>query len=163
MPKAVLISGISGSGKTTYARMLEASGYTRITLDEIIWERYGAGFPKLSAAEQQQATAQAEDELERRLREALRQGRDVALDWCMCKRPKRDRMRRAADECGAEVKLVYMECGLDEIKQRLARRSVIGPNSLPVSPEMAEKFYRGFQRPDKDEDAELIDTNAKRE
>lgn len=158
MPKAILISGISGSGKTTYARSLEASGYTRISLDEIIWERFGASFPTLTASEQQAATALAEDELEHRMSLALKQGSDVALDWCLCKRAKRERMRHAAMEAGAEVKLVFMECPLDELKKRLAARSSIGPDTLPVAPDMVERFFHGFERPDEDENAMVINT-----
>ena len=37
----VLMCGIAGAGKTTYAQKLEAQGYIRLSKDEEIWERFG--------------------------------------------------------------------------------------------------------------------------
>ena len=39
--RVVLLCGISGSGKTHYARTLEAQGYRRLSLDRLVWDRYG--------------------------------------------------------------------------------------------------------------------------
>ena len=40
-PEVVLMCGIAGSGKTTYAKDLEARGYVRLSVDEEIWHRFG--------------------------------------------------------------------------------------------------------------------------
>ncbi|EIV96619.1 AAA family ATPase [Frankia sp. QA3] len=37
----VMMCGLSGSGKSTYARALERRGYTRLSIDELVWEWIG--------------------------------------------------------------------------------------------------------------------------
>ncbi len=44
-PRLVLVSGVSGSGKTTYARTLEQDGFARLTLDERVWAADPSGHP----------------------------------------------------------------------------------------------------------------------
>ena len=33
--------GVAGSGKTTYAKLLETEGYVRLSIDEEVWARFG--------------------------------------------------------------------------------------------------------------------------
>jgi hypothetical protein len=45
-PEVVLLSGVAGAGKTTYALGLEALGYVRLSVDEEVWAangRHGVG------------------------------------------------------------------------------------------------------------------------
>jgi GTPase SAR1 family protein len=37
----VLMCGMAGSGKTTFSQRLEASGFTRLSIDEEVWQRFG--------------------------------------------------------------------------------------------------------------------------
>jgi predicted kinase len=39
--RVVLMCGIAGSGKTTYAQRLERDGYVRLSIDEEVWRRFG--------------------------------------------------------------------------------------------------------------------------
>ena len=39
--RVVLMCGVAGAGKTTYAKELEAQGYARLSIDEEVWERFG--------------------------------------------------------------------------------------------------------------------------
>ncbi|MFG3602465.1 AAA family ATPase [Micromonospora chersina] len=40
-PEVVLMCGVAGAGKTTYAKDLETKGYFRLSVDEEIWHRFG--------------------------------------------------------------------------------------------------------------------------
>ncbi|MFF4925305.1 AAA family ATPase [Kitasatospora sp. NPDC001261] len=39
----VLMCGLPGAGKTTYAMGLVRRGYARLSIDEVVWERLGRG------------------------------------------------------------------------------------------------------------------------
>jgi len=46
-PEVVLLCGVAGAGKTTYALGLEALGYVRLSVDEEVWAangRYGVDY-----------------------------------------------------------------------------------------------------------------------
>ena len=40
-PVVYLLCGLTGSGKTTYARQLEAAGAVRLSVDEEVYARHG--------------------------------------------------------------------------------------------------------------------------
>lgn len=69
-PEVVLMCGIAGSGKTTYAKDLEARGYARLSVDEEIWHRFGRYGVDYEPDEYEQHTDVA--------REAVRDARH----WC---------------------------------------------------------------------------------
>ena len=41
MSKVIMMCGVCGSGKTTYAKKKEQEGYIRLSIDEEIWKLYG--------------------------------------------------------------------------------------------------------------------------
>ena len=48
IPLVVMMCGVAGSGKTTFAQQLEKEGFLRLSIDEEIWAahgRYGIDFP----------------------------------------------------------------------------------------------------------------------
>ena len=47
----VMMCGLPGSGKSTYARVLERRGYTRLSIDEVVWARIGRDAVDLDPAE----------------------------------------------------------------------------------------------------------------
>jgi septin family protein len=47
-PLIIMMCGVAGSGKTTYAQQLEKEGFVRLSIDEEIWKvngRYGIDYP----------------------------------------------------------------------------------------------------------------------
>ena len=41
MSKVIMMCGVCGSGKTTYAKQKEKEGYIRLSIDEEMWKAYG--------------------------------------------------------------------------------------------------------------------------
>ncbi|MFC5999137.1 AAA family ATPase [Quadrisphaera sp. GCM10027208] len=76
MSRVVLMCGPAGSGKSTYARRLEAEGMVRLSIDSELWRR---GHPKpLPSTE---VHNEIETQLRQRLLELVTAGRDVVLDF----------------------------------------------------------------------------------
>ena len=41
MSNVIMMCGVCGSGKTTYAKQKEKNGYVRLSIDEELWKTYG--------------------------------------------------------------------------------------------------------------------------
>ncbi|MEV7213271.1 AAA family ATPase [Kitasatospora cineracea] len=104
--------GLPGSGKSTYAQALERRGYTRLSIDEVVWARTGRDGADLDPAgrrEQRHRLRRTAGTLLRRLRGARRRGRarhppgtgpravgrsgaavPGGCGWCGCRAPARD-------------------------------------------------------------------------
>lgn len=80
-PVVYLLCGLTGSGKTTYARQLEAGGAVRLSVDEEVYARhgrYGVDYPMSEYFEREGPVV---DELPRRLAELVESGHDVEGAW----------------------------------------------------------------------------------
>lgn len=149
--RAMLMCGVSGSGKTHYALGLESEGYERISLDAIVWERYGASFLKLPQPEQKLLFMDAMNEVSERMTGCLLGGKRVVVDATLCKRAVRDRLRDVCRKCGVEPIVVYFDVPLRRLSERLATRRSSGPDDLMVSENQLRMYYAGFERPETDE------------
>ena len=149
--QVVLLCGTSGSGKTTFARRLEEEGFTRLSADGIIWEHYGDDFPHLPAEEKRRAFMEVNAELETRLARQLLEGKRVAVDATLCKREKRDRLRKVCSCLNAEASLVWFDVAADTLHERLALRKGIGPDDQIVAPEQLNQYIANFERPEPEE------------
>ena len=148
--RLVLMCGISGSGKTVLSREMErVAGYKRLSMDEIIWERYGDAFTRMGAEERPAAFMAAGKVLQRRVEDALL-GDDtvrVVVDATMCKHVKRAAMRELAARCGTCALVVYLPVPPDVLQERLSHRTGHGPHDQIIPAADLAGFLRGFQRP----------------
>ena len=148
--RLVLMCGISGSGKTVLSREMErVAGYKRLSMDEIIWERYGDAFTRMGAEERPAAFMAAGKVLQRRVEDALL-GDDtvrVVVDATMCKHVKRAAMRELAARCGTCALVVYLPVPPDVLQERLSHRTGHGPHDQIIPAADFAGFLRGFQRP----------------
>lgn len=151
--RAVLLCGVSGSGKTYLARQLEREGYRRISTDQYVCEKYGADFASLPFSRQHELFMDAGAAMERLLEEELRAGGKVVLDAPLCKRAGRERMRQACRRAGVEPLLVHMDTPAEEITRRMALRQGCGPDDQQVPPERLRSFLANFEPPQPDENA----------
>lgn len=159
-PRVIILCGVSGSGKTTLARKLAAQGRTIISLDHIIWERYGTRYASLPPDEQHEIFLSLGVELDRRVCEAVARGERVVVDAAMCKRRGRDRLRAACLAAGADVSLLWLTASPATLAARLAGRKGLSPDDAIVEPDRLRGFLAGFERPGEDEDAVTICTDA---
>jgi hypothetical protein len=81
MPSVVyLLCGLTGSGKTTSAKRLEAGGAVRLSVDEEVYARHGRYGVDDPMGEYVERERPGVEELRRRLEELVEAGRDVVLD-----------------------------------------------------------------------------------
>lgn len=156
MPRVVVMCGVSGSGKTRYARTLESQGYERLSPDLIAWSRHGSALSSMPVERQREIFADANTLILQRLRELLAAGGKAVVDSTMCRRSKRDDVRRLCAEFGIEPTIVYMEAPLDVLVSRLASRHGSGPDDQIVPEHMLRRFFANFERPAPDEPVTVI-------
>ncbi|WP_030791238.1 AAA family ATPase [Streptomyces sp. NRRL S-920] len=153
MPLAVLLAGLTGSGKTTVAQALADRGYTRLSVDEEVHRLhglYGVDYPEHTYFERERPVVEA---IRDRFTKEIEAGNDVVLDHGLWRRSERDVWRQAAREAGGLPVVVYLPVDRDELLRRLAERNQReDANALTVSPQALDDFFARFDAPADDED-----------
>lgn len=155
-PEVILLCGISGSGKTHYAKELEKQGYRRLSADEIAWAQHGRNLVTMPLERQRAVYMQANMELLVQLERALADRRNTVVDSTLCSRQKRDVMRNLCRQFGVEPKLIFLQADKALLRRRLDARKGLDANDQPVSMARLECFCAGFQPPEPDEHPEVI-------
>ena len=104
--RVVLTCGIAGSGKTTFARQLEAAGYVRLSVDEEVRKRLESGV-LTPDADARLVSISIEEDIRARLVDLVRQGMNVVVDFSFWKRSARDAYRQLVEDNGGHAELVY--------------------------------------------------------
>lgn len=148
-PDVIMMCGISGSGKTTYARRKEKEGYVRLSLDEDMWDRYGAFGTDYPASKYASLVHGIKEEQKEKLEQLLAGGRRVILDYCFCSCKDRALYRNTIAACRRSSLTVYMKCSLEELQKRIHNRNKhIDKNSAFISDELLGQYYHGFEEPE---------------
>ena len=96
-PVVFLLVGLTGSGKTTYAkRRLEPAGAVRLSVDELVFARhgrYGVDYPERDYFALQAPVLE-------RLAELVAAGRDVVLDHGLWLRSTREEWKTLVESAG---------------------------------------------------------------
>lgn len=143
-----LLCGLTASGKTTYARRLEAQGCVRLSIDEVVHARHGRHDVDYPASDYPRHYEEAVAELDRRLVELLEAKRSVVFDHGLWRRSNRDRYKALVEAHGGCWKLLYFKAEPSLLRARLAQRNMEGgANALSVSDEMLEDFITRFEEP----------------
>lgn len=147
-PTVFLLAGLPGSGKSTYARRLEADGVVRVSVDAEMLSRHGrigVDYP-----------SDAHDGLlgpvlawaSERLTTEVRGGASVVFDHGLGNRRDRDEFKRIAEDAGATWRLVAFREELGTLLERLARRQGDDPcDSMPITPEMLAYLASVYEEP----------------
>lgn len=143
--------GISGSGKTAYARRLEKEGYIRLSSDNLIWQKVGADLFRLTKEEQRKLFAESRLEIISKLKELLTSGKKVVVDATHCKRAGRDAIRNICNKFSVAPVFLYCQAEKEELWRRLSQRKGEGPDDLLVTREELDDYWEGFERPQQDE------------
>lgn len=144
----VMMCGLPGSGKSTYAQALERRGFTRLSVDELVWERIGRDAAELDPDEYERHKRTAEQELWQVLVRLLGAREPVVLDYSFWSRANRIRYKALIESHGCRWELIRLKADLDTLRSRLAVRNQLqGANSVTVSGELLEQYAAGFEEP----------------
>lgn len=148
-PYVVLMCGVAGSGKTTYAQRLESEGYIRLSIDEEVWSRFGRYGIDYDAAQYREHSAAVEKELRHRLVSLIQQGCDIVVDFSFWRRATRDRYKRLIEDTGGRWRLVYLKVDPDVLRARLhERRQRFDANAaFPITDHILASYLAGFEEP----------------
>lgn len=146
MAALFMLMGLPGSGKTTFARRLEAERPAVLLAPDVWMARIvGDGYD----AERRTAVKALQLELAERI---LSLGHDVILEFGFFSRAERDEARGRANAVGAVAHLVFLDPPFPELLRRLAaRNSELPPYTFPVSKEHLELCATWLERPMSDE------------
>ena len=147
-PVVYLLCGLTASGKTTYARRLEAEGCVRLSIDEVVHARHGHYDVDYPSSAYPRYYEEAVVELDRRLVELLESKRSVVFDHGLWQRSNRDRYKALVEAHGGRWELLYFKAEPSVLRARLAQRNMeSGANALSVSDDMLEDFIARFDEP----------------
>jgi predicted kinase len=125
MPTVHLLSGLIGSGKSTFARRLERElAALRISLDEWIVTLFGEEMPEHMTGEWWSNRARRCSRMAYAVaRQAIAAGADVVLDCGFLERWQRDEARAWAHSAGAGTKLYLLRADAAVRRARTERRN----------------------------------------
>jgi predicted kinase len=149
IPLAVMMCGVAGSGKTTYAQQLEQRGFVRLSIDEEIWAtngRYGIDYP---IEMYEQLKVDAELKLHNELVKLLNEKRNVVIDFSFWQRKRRNEYKKLIEDEGGEWKLIYLKVHPNDLRERLRIRSqrFDANAAFTITEEILSSFLKGFEVP----------------
>ncbi|WP_217166810.1 ATP-binding protein [Streptomyces sp. AC512_CC834] len=160
-PTVYLLVGLTGSGKTTFAKKrLESTGAVRLSVDERVYERhgrYGVDYPEPDYfALESPIVAEIREELVK----LLAVGRDVVLDHGLWLRSAREEWMKVVESAGGRWRLLYFPVDRAELLRRLDERNQRqDANALTVSAAALDDFYARFEPP-AGEGEEVVDQDS---
>ncbi|WFB61167.1 ATP-binding protein [Paenibacillus sp. BR1-192] len=148
-PLAVMMCGVAGSGKTTFAQRLEQRGFVRLSIDEEIWAtngRYGIDYP---VEIYEQLKVEAELKLRNELVNLLNEKRNVVIDFSFWQRNRRNEYKKLIEDGGGEWKLIYLKVHPNDLRERLRIRSqrFDANAAFTITEEILSSFLKGFEVP----------------
>lgn len=151
-----LLAGLTGSGKTTLAKTLEASGFARLSVDEEVFARHGRHGIDYPEHEYPARERPVVERTRRRMVDLIRAGNDVVLDHGLWRRDEREDYKRLVEDAGGRWRLLYFPVDRGELLRRLTERNRRDDaNALTVTPQMLDDFIARFEPPH-DEGEEII-------
>jgi predicted kinase len=154
-PHVFLLCGKTGSGKTTHAKKLEASGTIRFSLDEWMIRFYGHHMSREEFGARVRICEEAILELTKVL---VSKNLNVVIDHGLWTRQDRNWVREKLAGSPAEVSLLYLTAPDTELLSRLERRNRALPaGAFVITEDMFQMFSSRFEPPTEDEAFTVVD------
>ncbi|MCX4617969.1 ATP-binding protein [Streptomyces mirabilis] len=160
-PVVYLLVGLTGSGKTTYAKLrLVPTGAVRLSVDERVHARYGRYGVDYPEREYFALEAPVVAEVREELVDLIAAGRDVVLDHGLWLRSDREEWKKLVIEAGGRPRLLYFPVPRTELLRRLDERNQREDgNALTVTESALNDFYARFEPPH-DEGEDIVEPDS---
>ncbi len=141
-----MLCGFPGSGKTTRAKELEASGQgILLNADSWVCQLYSDDAEAAARDERKTLVERLQWELAERL---LAEGVNVILDWGLWTRVERDHYRQRAHDLGASAQTIFLDAPIETLHERIARRNLdLPPGAFSISPQELDQWALLFEPP----------------
>ncbi|WP_342435987.1 ATP-binding protein [Paenibacillus sp. FSL L8-0436] len=148
-PVVVMMCGVAGSGKTTFAQKLEKKGFVRLSIDEDIWAshgRYGVDYPEENYEHYKE---QSEMKLRGELVRLIQAKQHVVIDFSFWQRQRRNDYKQLIEQHGGVWELIHLKVEPEELRQRLLIRSerFDANAAFPITEDTLTRFLNGFETP----------------
>ncbi|MEK4235335.1 AAA family ATPase [Paenibacillus sp. FSL H7-0714] len=145
----VMMCGVAGSGKTTFAQKLEKEGFVRLSIDEDIWAtygRFGVDYPEENYGSY---LIESELKLRKELVKLIQAKQHVVVDFSFWQRQRRNDYKQLIEEHGGDWELIFLKVGPDELRQRLLIRSerFDANAAFTITEDTLTRFLSGFETP----------------
>ena len=149
MSNVIMMCGVCGSGKTTYAKQKEKNRYVRLSIDEELWKTYGRKGIDYPDSRYEELSEKVEAMLCERLIRFMKDGKNVVIDFSFWSKENRDFYREIIAKAGGTAELVYMKASKETLQKRLKKRNTLLNANSPfiITNEILEHHYNNFEEP----------------